>query len=357
MDARGDRGIPRVYALLIASGVSLARNATILTTMGNVPDVAAYGNIGHPAAVDYFAAWWKGTPAADFIRALALQKAGQLDQAAEIYARLGSARALNNLGAIRRAQGREADATKLFQEATKADPALAEAAFNLGQPASSPRIERARKYGVASALVATPTRDDWTEAMAGPVDPRTMFTGWIQLFHMLPVVSSTPGPRVAHAGMFDSGLVLTMLHVLGALMGLMAAIALFVRPPGPTEATPTRVSLIGWGLGFVVPGTARQWGVLGSPLLFVCILSGLVSLFLAQGMLATNLFDSIALTAPGTIVSVYGAAEIVQPPMERLMRGIRHLWWVLWIVNLVVVILLERLFPDPLGARGRRAAT
>jgi hypothetical protein len=69
------------------------------------------------------------------------------------------------------------------------------------------------------------------------------------------------------------------------------------------------------------------------------------ALGLSEG-LATDIIGAIAIP---DIANYHGIAEPAYTPLERLVRATRNLFWMLWIGNLVAVILLERLSPDPAG--------
>jgi len=92
-----------------------------------------------------------GDPAFD--RAVALQAAGDLEGAAKAYAAVVAARpdhagALNNLGNVRRLQGRPDDAVPLFERAYAVDPGDPMPLFNLG----SVHLEAGRAAAAAAAL-------------------------------------------------------------------------------------------------------------------------------------------------------------------------------------------------------------
>ncbi|HEU5284166.1 MAG TPA: hypothetical protein VFU53_10155, partial [Burkholderiales bacterium] len=296
------------------------------------------GNFGHPDGIEYFAAL-RGTPAGDFVYALALHKAGELDQAADIYTRLRLPRAVNNLGVVLHARGQVDEARKQFEAALGADPTLAEAAHNLGQEVSSPRVQRARELGVAAPLHAMPTPGMWAQALAGPVRLWNL-PGQMMALAVFPDQAS----RSERVTSTIVGGVFTLVY-LG--IGVLAILALLGRIPAGSPAARSRRTLAGWALGFVVPGTARQLGVVGPPLLMLCAFSYFVhyALGLSQG-LATDIIGAIAIP---DVSNYYGIAEPVFTPLELLVRRTRNLFWVLWIGNLLAVIVLERLSPDPAG--------
>ena len=64
---------------------------------------------------------------------------------------------------------------RLFEGARAADPGLLEAAHNLGDAVSSPRLDRVRKFGHAGPLYAMPSLETWGAALAGPFELENPF--------------------------------------------------------------------------------------------------------------------------------------------------------------------------------------
>ncbi len=325
-----------VLALGLAAWWMAARTLVAVGRAANFPSAAAAGNYGHPAGVDYLKGFG-GSAGGDFIYALALQKAGALQEAAEMYTRLEGTRARNNLGVIRHAQGREADARKLFAEALAADPGLAEAAYNLGEEVRSPRVERAQKYGLTGPLYAMPSGAMWDEALTSSwsfAESQIVFERIFERSFPERVMGSPP----------------TVVVLLILFATALAVLGLFLRPS--TAPSSTTVSKIGWGLGLLVPGTARQLGFLGPPLLSLFCFSAIVAYYLAHSQgVATNLLDMVQINASGGYglysPSVYSALQVT-------VRRTADLWWIVWMVNLGAVLFLERLRPDPCGPQGPR---
>jgi len=361
---RGARGLARwnpfsawgrgeIVGLLIVIGVFLWASAHLVRGTAAVVHVAGLplgtvaGNPGHPAGVEYLAGW-QGTPGGDFVYALALQKAGELERSAALYERLGTARATNNLGVIRWTQGRQDDARRLFERALASEPALAEAAFNLGRPADSARVARARQYGLAPPLSALPTLDMWDEAFVGKSPGLGDIGRLLSMFTLVQTLADAGGPAVARAGLVDAGGLFSAALI---LLVVLAVVGLFVRAPEPSLGGGNRVSIVGWALGFLIPGTSRRLGVLGPPLAALGVLSWLVwySLRTSSGI-ATNIIDAIALP---NVTRTYGLSAMVWPPHDALLARLAPVWWALLLLNVVVLVTLELRRPDPLGARGR----
>jgi hypothetical protein len=335
-------GLLAVYALSLgASGVIFSGLASIGLTAA-YPIAAISGNLGHPDALAYLADL-RGRPAGDFVYALALQQAGELDQAAAIYEELGTPRAKNNLGVILAARGEAERARALFEQARAAEPGLAEAAHNLGEPSASERLERRRRYGVEGLLVALPTSEIWTDSVRVPMK----LGDWSQFFGVVYQLSALETPAVHRAGLLNPASLLLGGYL---LIALLAVVGLLVRAPAPTGLRPSALSRVGWGLGFVVPGTARQLSLLGPPLLALFAFSAIVKYFLvSSGGHATDAIEAVALTS----LSMHGIGAMAYSPLQMLVRQTSELWWMILIVNLIVVVLLERRWPDPLGPRGR----
>ena len=314
-----------LHTFMLASIVATVRGVASIETAALFPMAAVSGNLGHPDGVAYTADF-QGSPGGDFVHALALQKAGELEGAARIYERLDAAEAKNNLGVIRHAQGRTREAQDRFEEAHSTDPGLAEAAYNLGESASSSRLERARKYGLEGPIYAMPTRGAWTEALTGPFELNALLdsVGTMQQFVGIELVIPF--------ALFT--LVLTALAIL----------ALFYPSRETASQARSKTSFIGWVLGFVVPGTARNLSFLGPPLLTVCTFSAFGRIVLSKSDGVAT--DILAAVAQPNLMRAFGIAEPIYAPLEEVMRQMASLWWIFWVVNLVAVILLERFSPD-----------
>jgi tetratricopeptide (TPR) repeat protein len=275
-------GFLLVHILLVVALVTVVRGVSAIARSAAAPLGAVSGNFGHPDGIEYFATL-QGTPAGDFVYALALHKGGELDRAASIYARLRSPRAVNNLGVILHARGQADEARKLFEAARSADATLAEAAYNLDQPTTSARVQRARELGVAGPLQAMPTPQMWSQALAGPLQLWSL-PGQALGVASLPSDQASRGERAASMVV---GAVFTLLY-LG--VGALAILALLGIMHAGAPAPRSRRTLAGWALGFVVPGTARQLGALGPPLLTLCAFSYFVhyALGLSEGWRPTS---------------------------------------------------------------------
>ncbi|MCU0241801.1 MAG: hypothetical protein MUF51_05205 [Vicinamibacteria bacterium] len=342
-------GFLLVLATLVFATAQVIRGVTAIGRIVALPIAVVSGSLGHPSGEAYFSER-QGTPGGDFLFALSLQQAGQLDRAAEIYLRLDSARALNNLGVLRQAQQKSDEAKRLYAEALAKDPQLGEAAFNLGREARSQRVDRARKYGLTSPLLAMPADAMWTEAMtAGAL---TEASPW-QLFSMFGLVQklSSADTVVVHRAALLNGNMVLLLMVL--LVAYLAVRAMAHRTTDAPAARPGPISYLGWLLSFLLPGTSRRLSVCGPPLMMLACFSFFVwhALGASQGA-ATNLLDAIAIPS---LTRAYGIVGKIDPPHEIVIRQMAHFWWIAWILNLLLLALLELKHPDPLGPRSARS--
>lgn len=316
---------------------SIARGAAF-------PLAALSGNLGHPDSVEYLARY-QGTPAGDFVHALALQRAGELDRAATLYERLGTPRARNNLGVIHQLRGDTQRARTLFAEARNGDPGLAEATYNLGEAVESPRLERLQRYGFEGAVFALPGPDTWSDVLAPP----RWFGNPFQFFETMQSISqASPATRPRTASLVEPR---HLLVVALALVAVLALLGLWVRAPQVRSAGGSWLSRAGWALGFAIPGTARQLGFTGPPLLVLFTFALLVRRFLAasQGV-ASDVVEAVGMT---NLSNVFGVVGLSLTPLQQASRAVGELWWLIWLVNLVAVVVLERRSPDPLGPRGQ----
>lgn len=100
--------------------------------------------------------------------ALSSQQEGDSAQAERLYRAVPQfAESWNNLAVLLMESGREAEARQAFERALQLDPALSEAAFNLGRPASAPWLEAAQSHATRGALLAPPSRPRLIRAFLG----------------------------------------------------------------------------------------------------------------------------------------------------------------------------------------------
>lgn len=334
-------------ALIFFANYQLSRGIKIISISAAQPLAGISGFAAHPANLEY----WKkaqGNPDGDLHYAMYLQEAGDLEGAAALYARLPQAQAKNNLGVIRDKQGKAEEAKALYEQALAADPTLTEAACNLGRNTDDPALLRRVKYGGPSKLLARPNTEQRDEAMANYGGAGTPLFLSLAAFSSSGEVSDTP---------WGTWLVYLML-ILG---GLMVVVSLFLPHVPPPEDMPGGItSKIGWGMGFLVPGTARQWSVFGTAALTVFFFSYFVSSFLqeSEGM-STNFVESIAfpnfMKSYGPVPAVEAGKEL-QTPLRAFVISTQNWWLMLFAVNLAVVGVGEWLCPDPLGAFAKKKA-
>ncbi len=331
-------------------GVAISRVAFEAVVAG-----ADLGNFGHPESV----AFWsraKGEGGGDFLRALALQKAGQLERAAAIYVRLATPKAKNNLGVIRHAQGNGRQARRLWEAALAANPELVESAHNLGKVGiSSRRVERAKRFRLSQPLLAMPTQQMWSEAWQSiakepPSLIRSVFNAELAVENEVTAHQSRTTSSHSAFGW--------LLHLEFAIL-LLASIAL-IRPLAPQPGPPKvrLFGLLGWILGLVVPGSARQYSVLG-PLITVLFVTSLLgtSVIALTGVETTALRSLNDVVPYGQIMSIW---DFVPSPEGAFFVALARGWWVLLAANVIAVAVMEHFWPDPVGlvayVRARRAA-
>ena len=103
-------------------------------------------------------------------------------------------------------------------------------------------------------------------------------------------------------------------------------------------------------------GGDRLWCPARRPARVLALLCSIVfsyfvhyALQLSDG-LATDIFSAVAIP---NITRFYPVAEVTYTPLELAVRNTGNLFWILWIGNLIAVVILERLFPDPAGPRAK----
>jgi hypothetical protein len=311
-----------------------------ITYTAAMPIEAMSGFIGHPDAVEYFAKASR-CPSGAYVHALALMESGELESADAEFAKIGSAAALNNRGVIAARRGEAGAAKGFWTKALEADGSLAEAKFNLGQDAASARIERLKKYGGTGPLAVMPTATEWADMAVAGGSQKGALSLILQNNGALGTVA---GPEVARY----------VSVVLVAVMVLFALATIALPRCGADHDRRTWSSLFAWVLGFVIPGTARLWmfaGVFALAAFFFSI-SVEKSLETSAGI-ATNMIEAIAV--PGTL-RCFGFGAECSTPLNDAMRSTRHLWWILLLLNAVMMLAMLKFWPDPGGITGKPPA-
>ncbi len=341
-------GYMAAFGLCLWMSLRIATGIATIGVVAGAPLNITMGNLGHPASVDYFrdleGMEGEAPPAgALFIQALSLQQAGELDKAAQIYAGLTSPRAKVNLGAIRTAQGKPEEAKKLWTQALEKTPHLAEAAHNLGREVSSGRVERARRFGLESPLLAMPTVPMWGDLWRAKVAQSASLEIYDPVQAMKSVASELLSGTMGKSNAWGS--FLACLGIVIVVLAFMALLTSFRQPP----LLPPRWGKPGWLLGVLVPGAARQYWVFG-PLVtafFFYLVLGALILASSEGA-SSNILDAIAVP---DFTRYYGAGAPVPDPTKQALDGICSWYWLAAVLagNLVFVAVAEKLAPDPAG--------
>ncbi|MDW8249418.1 MAG: hypothetical protein RMJ98_08975 [Myxococcales bacterium] len=318
-----------LVAVAVMVGVSwkAAQGVAILGAAASAPTSLASGNPGHPESRAYLDASPDG-PTTRFFRAFAAHRAGDLETAERLYRQLGTPEALANLGAIARVRGDLTKAQELWKQALGRKPDLDAALHNLGQPTTSPRAERFRRYQVDAPLLAAPSEQDWGQLWREHVATTTS-TNPLHISSLLDsLYAASSGEGIRLAPVYTA----TLVDLL--LVGL-ALLALFF--PGKLEPGKRAWALVGAGLSALVPGASRIYGPVS------CFVGALV-LFLMAGsqMLASSEGQSVTLlgSLSGVNWSQYHGAALVKPELASWHGAIRW-WWVLLLVNLLLVLAFD----------------
>lgn len=330
----GERwGLVLLAVPLLLVGQRAATEIAVIGLVAGAPVELLGGDLGHPAVVET-SAEMVGSPGGDLVRAIALQRSGDVEGAAAIYEALPDvAEAQVNLGVIRKSAGDEAGARAAFERAIAIDPDSDAAAHHLGRRVASLRVERAKRYGVEASLLALPSPAQWAEAW------RTV------------AVARNPGvlgnPFRAIGGLFqvtDAG------FVDGAFPGALAAVLVWlacvlgVVAGSPAVLGAPRFGRLGYVLGLLVPGAARSYSFFGPfvATLFFAACVGAITLHTTDG-LASNVLEAIAEPSFDRYYGVYEAA----PEPSRGMTAFYRSWWILLLAHVAFVAIAERRSPDP----------
>ena len=276
--------------------------------MSEAPISMVSGNLASSSTRQFLEHRLAATSERDFLMAFSFERGGDDATATRLYQQLPQyAESWNNLGAIWRMQGREADAVGAFQQALRQNSALAEAAFNLGLPTSNYWAQIHRQYAPNTPMVAPPPRRVWLNAFAGgPLSRRLVLASlgplhpWQWNMNNLAVTS----------GAVKAG---SVVWVLSEII-LVLTVLLFVFPSLPVQYAP---GIGGKILGIVFPGTSREWGYAGGLVLVAWI-------FLMLQLIMTRWVGSpYILTYIGTpnIVRAYGAGTSPEQAISLINPG------------------------------------
>jgi tetratricopeptide (TPR) repeat protein len=347
-------------------------NATTLLAIGasaNLPHGVLAGNFGHPDAVNYFSDCEKSEQCR-FIKALSLQQDAssmrravcggsaaeiaardssernrcaaalattnfgkQMRQAEEIYTASQLPQAKVNLGLIAQERGKIEQAQKLYRQAQEHHNPPPIAAFNLGQAASSPRIESAVAQGREAPLAALPSDAIYFSAILEKASDDRLWTQLIAppdlIFDDLPFQIS---PKAWY---------------LVLIAAVTALLSLFIRPKNPPQPRRTTVGVAGWLLGWIVPGSARQLGLIGPLYLGLFIAALMVAIIQARsGGYAVSIIEAIAVP---NFAKFFGAYGPVFGKASGMLVALANYWWVLLLANPLLVFIAELIAPDPDG--------
>ncbi len=306
--------------------------------VATAPISSTMGSLAGPESVWWFENKLPRTPERDLLLAVAYHQTGEMKKAEGLYRRVpGFAESWNNLGVILKSAGKDQEARQAFEKALEIDPALAEAALNLGRPAQGIWAEQYAKYFPGRPMLAPPRPERFTNAMFGGSLGKVLLRGMAGPFE-------GTDPRklfnlLAQLGDEHVALVLGVLGTFVAALGLAVALGLFFIPYRPVTQPPSKISRL---LEILFPGSSPLWGALGG-----LALVAWVSLVL-QGLLIFKLgtpyiLSSLAMVSPSR---AYGL-----PPVDSsvVFQMVSPSWiWVylvpagLFAVNLGLVLAFGR---------------
>jgi hypothetical protein len=262
------------------------------------------------------------TPERDFLMALSFEQAGDYAGATRLYQQIPQyAETWNNLGAIWRIQGREADAVEAFRHALRQNSALTEATFNLGLPTSNYWAQIHRQYVPNTPMVAPPPRRVWLNAFAGAPSSRRLALASLGGLH--PWQWNTTNMAVTSGAVKAGGVIWVLSKIT-----LVLIVLLFVFPSLPVQHGP---GIGGKILGIVFPGTSREWGYAGGLVLAAWI-------FLMLQLIITKWVGSpyiLSYIATPNIVSAYGAGTSPEQAISLINPG----WIWLYLAPTVLALL------------------
>jgi hypothetical protein len=142
--------------------------------------------------------------------------------------------------------------------------------------------------------------------------------------------------------------------LVAAVLVLLAIVAIATKRRDE-RLEPGKVSFTGWVLGFLVPGTARQYSFLGVfvTAAFMFLMIGGFTLWRFEGTSPTY-WDNLVYPSFGVYYGMkFGASAYPHPWWHVFLE----LWWVGLILNFVTVAIMEAVRPDPVGLVARWRAS
>jgi tetratricopeptide (TPR) repeat protein len=357
-------GLLAVLGLGLWVGQRAAHGVLLIGAQAQSPLALLMGQLHHPEA-SAFLDRLPDRPGVRLLGGLARLQAGQPAAAGELLAGVDAPEARLNLGVAAYRQGDRERARELWEQVRAEAPHLEEARFNLellDQPAapqaawpatgSARRVQRARALGLQGPLLAIPTLAQWNDVWLASAAARHAGALDDPLSASLIAVSATDPEGRAVASFWE-----TLLWVsLGlAALALLALLTSF----GRRELAAPRRGKLGWFLGVLLPGAARQYWLLGVPLTAAFAFQAFGAWVLA--MSDGRGVDLLANLAEPSAVGVLGAQLSPGSAGPSWLTWTCQHWWVTLAANLVFVIVAERVAADPAGPfiriRGMQRAT
>jgi tetratricopeptide (TPR) repeat protein len=274
--------------------------------------IEGMGNFAGPSMQWFLQNRLPDTPERNFLLGLSFAQGGDREKAAQMYQQAPAySQSWNNLGAIRRIQGREPEAVDAFQHALRIDPSLAEAALNLGRGPSDYWTRIHQEYIPNAPMIASPPKRLVMTAFLGATTTERLRSAWKDAlgpanfdFESLKTLPrATKSPTIAPALMGSAALLMILLFLVPYL--------LIQQKPG----------IGGNILGILFPGTSRNWGVAGAPILLAWGYFAIQLLLLSKG--SPYFMTYIGAT---NLMRTYGAPE------THVGRLINPAWWWLYLV-------------------------
>lgn len=355
-------GLVAVVALFIWIGGRVATGVKIIGVAASAPIAMLSGSFGHPSVqqlIEKAPPAFEGEAIVRFVQALSHDQRGRAEEAFKGYESLTKAntpfkaRALNNLGVLKARAGDEAGASALYRQALKADPQLAEAHHNLGKTPEGSYLSALAAVAPGQPMRAVLPDAAWTDFWRMGLDegrPTGLFGGVREIMRKttepLRVVS-----LVQSVSADDDASIGAPLGLGGGFMlvlGFLLFVALFA-PGTDVRLATNRLTWPAWLGGWLTPGAARQYGVLG-PLFMTFALYALINMaiYTRTGGMGTNILSSIAMPAFNRYFGL-SDMKMMMPPGEALCVQIAQLFWLFPLLNIMFAPLAEWIAPDPGG--------
>lgn len=237
------------FAVGLAGGYGL-----MIFRVALLPISLGMGSFSGPVNPSWIADNVPASPERDFFLALAYQQGGENEKAEPLYRRRPEfAESWNNLGVLLKEAGR-GNERQAFERALTIDPALQEAAFNLGRPAQSLWTQIHQEYLPGRPMIAPPKREYMWRTLSGG-SPAAMYARALAGPGVL--LHGGRARMIAQILPWESSTTAITIWLTVVLVAMLLAVAILVLVPYSEVTQPAGGNY--WMLEVLFPGVCRAW--------------------------------------------------------------------------------------------------